>query len=362
VYSSFLRKEIDEKTLHPCYFFYGEEPFLAEEFIDELKRALISPEDQGYNIEKCNLEDQSWMEIMDLARTIPFFFSSLRIIAVNLPVGKGERLSSTEEKILKDYFSSPSDQTVLVVIYPGKLRRSAPIFRLFSSFPSALVHVKELKPLKDRNLFSWMDKKLSLLGKRATQDAMARLAELTGNNLARVNNELEKISAFVGEKKIVELDDVNTVSGWIKSFYEWEIVDSLEKADLDKSLVVLDNLFKESVRPEFIVGLTAKFFRDIFLAKLWLKEKEKDKKAIFKELRPQIQERFGPFYTTKFRSFFSVVEGMSMGEVDDLLSQLKEMDLMIKTTDQNAQTLLEGFLYRYCRMRKEAGITLKERD
>jgi DNA polymerase III delta subunit len=362
VYSSFLGKEIDENTLPPCYFLFGEESFLAEEFIDELKKALISPEDQDYNIEKCNLEDQSWMEIMDLARSIPFFFSSWRIIAVNIPVGKGERLSSLQEKILKDYFSSPSDHTTLVITYPGKLRRSTPLFRLFSSFPSALVHVKELKPLKGRNLYSWMDKKLSLLGKRATQDAMARLAELTGNNLARVNNELEKISAFVGEKKTIEMDDINAVSGWIKSFHEWELVDNLEKADFEKSLVVLDNLFRESVRPEFILGLTAKFFRDIFLAKLWLREKEKDKKAIFKELRPRIQERFGNFYTTKFNNFFALVERTPMHDLDDLLSELKEIDLKVKTTDLDPQTLLEGFLFRYCQLRRDMKITSKERD
>ena len=323
---------------------------------------MISPDDQDYNIEKCSLEDQSWMEIMDLARSIPFFFSSWRIIVVNLPVGKGERLSSLQEKILKDYFSSPSDHTVLVIIYPGKLRRSAPIFRLFSSFPSALVHVKELKPLKGRNLFVWMDKKLSSLGKRATQDAMTRLAELTGNNLARLNNELEKISTFVGEKKIIELDDINAVTGWIKAFHEWELVDNLEKADFEKSLIVLDNLFRESVRPEFILGLTAKFFRDIFLAKLWLKEKEKDKKAIFKELRPQIQERFGNFYTTKFRNFFALVERTPMHDLNDLLSELEQIDMKIKTTDLNPQTLLEGFLFRYCRSRNDVRAISKERD
>ena len=189
-----------------------------------------------------------------------------------------------------------------------------------------------------------MDRKLSLRGKRATPDAMARLAELTGNDLARVNNELEKISTFVGDKEIIELDDINAVSGWIKSFYEWEIVDSLENADLEKSLIVLDNLFKESTRPEFIMGLMAKFFRDIFLAKLWLKEKEKDKKAIFKEIRPQIQERFGSFYTTKFKSFFYVVERTHLRDLENLFSMLKEIDLKIKTTDQDAQILLEGFL------------------
>ena len=362
MYSFSLRKEIDEKALHPCFFFYGEEPFLAEEFIGELKQALISPEDQDYNIEKCNLEEHSWMAIMDLARSIPFFFSSWRIIQVILTSGKGERLSSTEEKVIKDYFSSPSDQTALVVIYPGKLRRGAPVFRLFSSFPSSLVYVMELKPLKDRALYTWMDRKLSLLGKRATQDAMARLAELTGNDLAHLNNELDKISAFTGEKKIVEVDDVNAVSGWIKSFYEWEIVDSLEKADFEKSLIVLDNLFKKSVRPEFILGLTAKFFRDIFLAKLWLREKEKDRKAVFKELRPQIQERFGSFYTNKFRDFFALVERIPMSELNCYISELNEIDLKIKTTDLNAKTLLERFLFHYCQMRKGMVATLKERD
>ena len=362
MYSFFLHKEIDEKALNPCYFFYGEEPFLAEEFIGELKQALISPEDQDYNIEKCNLDDHSWMAIMDLARSIPFFFSSWRIIKVTLPSGKGERLSSTEEKVIKDYFSSPSDQTALVVIYPGKLRRNAPIFRLFSSFPSSLVYVKELKLLKGRALFTWMDRKLSLLGKRGTQDAMDRLAELTGNNLAHLNNELDKISAFTGEKKIVEVDDVNAVSGWIKSFHEWEIVDNLEKADFEKSLIVLDNLFKKSVRPEFILGLTAKFFRDIFLAKLWLQEKEKDRKAIFKELRPQIQERFGSFYTNKFKDFFSLVDRIPMSDLNRFISELNEIDLKIKTTDLNVQTLLERFLFHYCQMRKGAGATSRERN
>jgi DNA polymerase III delta subunit len=362
VYTFFLGKEINEKALHPCYFFYGEEPFLAEEFIDALKRVLVSPEDQDYNIEKCNLEDHSWMEIMDLARTTPFFFSSLRVIAVNLPVGKGERLTSAEEKIIKDYFSSPSDQTVLVVIYPGKLRRSAPIFRLFSSLPSSLVYVKELKPLKDRALFTWMDRKLTELGIRATRDAMARLAELAGNNLGRMSNEIEKISTFIGDKKIVELDDVNAVSGWIKSFYEWEIVDNLEKADYEKGLIVLDNLFKESMRPEYILGLVAKFFRDIFLAKLWLREKEKDKKAIFKELKPQIQERFGAFYTNKFRDFFSLVDRIPVSDLNFILSELEEIDLKIKTTDLNAQTLLEGFLFNFCQMRKGGSAISKERD
>jgi len=352
--SYLLKKEIDEKTLRSCYFFYGEEPFLAEEFVEELKQSLFSLDRHDQNIEKFDLAEQSWMEVLDLARTIPFFFSSWRIIVVNIPMGKGERISSIEERIIKDYFSSPSSHTVLVVIYPGRLRRSSPLFRLFSSLPSSLVWVKELKVLKDRALFEWMERKLLTLEKTANKDAMARLAELTGNNLARISNEFEKVSAYVGKKKVIELDDINSVSGWVKSFYEWEIVDNLEKAECEKGLLVLDNLFKEGVRPEYVLGITAKFFRDIFLAKLWLKEKEKDKKGIFRELRPHIQERFGSFYSTKFREFFALVDKISMRTLKVLLAELEEIDLKIKTSDLSAQTLLEGFLFNYCQIRKDS--------
>lgn len=352
MYSFVLKKEIDQKSPHSCYFFYGEEPFLAEEFIRELQKSLISPDEQDHCIEKYNLEDHSWMEIMDGARTLPFFFYAWRVIVVNLTSGKGERLSSSEEKAIKEYFSSPSSQTILVIIYPAKLKRNASIYRLFSSFPSSLVYVKEFKPLKERALLGWMERKLSSLQKRATHEAMERIADLAGSHLARLNSELEKISSFIGDKKIIELDDVNAVSGWIKSFYEWEIVEGLEKADYKKCLMVLGHLFKEGERPEYILGWIAKFFRDVFLAKLWLQEKEKDKKAVFKELRPQIQERFGSFYTGKFRDFFALVERIPMLDLAQWLSELREIDFKIKTSDLSAQTLIEEFLYGYSKRRK----------
>jgi len=339
--------------MRPCYFLFGEETYLAEEFIREIKTELISPEDQDYNIEKFNLENDSWMEILDLARTVPFFFSSRRIIVVNIPMSKAARLSPNQEKILREYLSAPSSHTIMVIILAGRVRKSARILKIFSSFPSSAVSMMELKPLKTKALFIWIDKELLSLGKGATSDAKARLVELIGNDLARIHHEIEKIAAYVGEKKVIERDDVNSVSGWIKSFYEWEVGDSLEKADYEKGLLVLDSLFRESVRPEYILGLVAKFFRDIFLAKLWLKEQEMDKKAIFATLKPQIKERFGNFYTTKFREFFLLVDKFPMKVLKHLLAELEQIDLKIKTSDLSAQTMLEGFLFDYCQFRRK---------
>jgi DNA polymerase III delta subunit len=361
--ASFQGKEIKEETLIPCYFFYGEETFLAWEFVNELKEALISPEIQDSGVERFNLEDNSWAEVIDSARALPFLISPWRIIVVEVPKGKKEILSSREESILKDYFSSPPPKTVIVIVFSGKIKRNASLFKFFSSLSPATASLKELRYLKEKAFYAWMDKKFLSQGKTATHEAKIRLQELTGNDLRRVSNEIEKLITFAGEKKVIELDDVNQVSGWLKSFFEWEIADSVGKADFEGSLIVLNNLFKEGVRPEYILGSIAKFFRDIFLAKLLLIEKSMERKAIFKELRPHIHEKFGNFYAAKFKEFFSFVDRFSLKDLNRVLAELKEVDLKMKTTSLSPQTLLESFLFDYCSSRKKDRITWRvQRD
>lgn len=353
MYSFLLDKDISEETISPCYFFFGEETFLAHQFVSELTQSLILPDDQDYNLERFNLEDHAWAEIIDLARTIPFLFSSWRVIVVEIPKGKKENLSSSEHKLLESYFSSPPvSQTILIVIYPEKLPRNTSLFKFFSAFPSSVVFMRELKPLKGKALYDWIDKRLQFSKKVASYEAKKRLAELAGNDLRRIGNEIEKIVTFMDEKKVMELDDVNQVSGWVKSFVEWEISDNLAKGDYKQCMIVLNNLLrKEGINPVAILGIVSKFFREIFLAKLWLKERKKDRKAIFKALRPQIHEKFGNFFISKFREFFLLVDKISMEDLNGYLTDLREIDFKLKTTDLSFQTLMEGFLFRYCHKR-----------
>jgi DNA polymerase III delta subunit len=200
-------------------------------------------------------------------------------------------------------------------------------------------------------LLNWIDKRFQELGKIASPETKKRIVEIVGNDLGRLYSEIEKIDTFAIDKKVIEVDDVNDVSGWFKTYAEWEMTDSLESADYEQCLRVLDNLFSEGTRPEYIMGVIVRFFRNILMAKLWLKENEKDKKEIFKEFKPQIKEKFGSFYTTKFRQFFDMIGSINQKDLTVLLNELEKVDLTYKTSGLSLQTLLEGFLLEYCRLR-----------
>jgi DNA polymerase III delta subunit len=363
-FSYVLGGEIREDRLCPCFFLYGEETYLADEFVRQLKDALISPDGQRFNLERFALEDTRWADLIDLARTIPFFFSPWRIVVVEIRADSDVRLSPLEESIIKDYFRSPSSRTVLVVILAGKVKKSHPLVRFFSRLPASSVCPKEIRPLKEENLSAWMDKRFEERGKLATPEAKRRLEEIIGNDLRRLINELEKIVNFAAEKKVIDIDDVNQVCDWVKTFVQWELSSSLEKADLRQTLLILNQLFKEGVKAEHILSVTANFFRDILAAKVWLRE-NRDKKEVFSRLRPHIDEKFS-FYPARFKEFFSLVEGLSLADLRVIIAELERIDSLIKTSDTSAQVLLEGFAFSYCRKRigqqkGKTGFTLREK-
>jgi DNA polymerase-3 subunit delta len=355
-------REIRESDILSAYLFYGEELFPAEQFIRDLERVLASPDDQGVAIEKFASPETPWRDILDLARTISFFFSPWRLFVVEIdPQGRSTKeddedqaswdLTPVEQQVFKEYFESPTPKTVLIVIFRGKIRKTSLLFKLFAALPKSAARVEELKPLKKERLFPWVDETLAALGKRASSEAIDRLFELAGTNLQQLNSELQKLVTYVGDKKMIEVGDVNFLSSGVREFETWDLANSLEKFDLDQALIILNRRFQEGDRPEQVLFNLVTFCRDLLAAKAGLAEK-RDRKDIFKEIRPGLSAQWGDWYWEKQRSFFEPVEKLSEKEIVRLVTQLEQIDLKIKTSDTPAQPLLESFIFEICRARK----------
>lgn len=355
-------REIREPDVLPAYLFHGEELFPAEQFIRDLERVLASPDVQGLGVEKFAPPETPWRDILDLARTVAFFFSPWRLFVVEIdPQGRPAKddeeeqaswdLTPVEQQAFKEYFESPTPKTVLVVLFRGKIRKTSLLFKMFAALPKSAARVEELKPLKAERLFAWVDETLAALGKRASSDAIDRLFELAGNNLQQLDSELEKLVTYVGDKKMIEAADVDFLSAGVREYENWELAASLEKRDLDQALIIVNKRFQEGDRPEQVLFNLVTFCRDVQAAKAGLAEK-RDRNEIFKELKPQIKEQWKDWYGRMLKEYFDLVESFSQPALVRLITQLEQMDLKIKTSDTPAQPLLESFIFEICRPRK----------
>lgn len=367
MWSPVLNVEIREDSLSAGYFFFGDETFLADEFVDQLRDTLAPSSGEDFHVDRFYLDETKWMDIIDTARTVPFLFSSWRVIVVRVPErkpgpdksgwkkgetagdeGSGTRfLGERDQIIIRTYFSEPPSRTTIVVIMPGKVRKNDAVVRFFASLPKPSVVVKEVKPLYFDGVKRWADRKAQALGKSLTEGAKSRLYEIVGSDLRLLSNELDKLAIFVGEKRGIDEDDVNQATGWLRSFEVYELDDVLTSADFRKVVTVLGAMFSEGEKPEMIVARIATFFRNVLMAQTWLHEKSKTREEAFQVFFPYILKTQGNFYRDKFSAFFAVVDGLSRAELRSVLGELRKADVKIKTTDADPRTVLEIFLKEY---------------
>jgi DNA polymerase-3 subunit delta len=364
---SLFNKDLEEKDLAACYFLYGEETWLASEFLGQLVELLVPPEAEGFSLERFHYEDTSWPEVIDLARTAPFLFSPWRVIALEFPPtdresreegeGKGRSVfSETDESVVGGYLAGPADRTVLVVVLPGRANASRRIVKFFAKQPEKVVVCRELKPLKGAGLQSWIDRRMAGLGKSMTAEAKLRLVDLVGNDLRRLSNELDKLAAFAGQSKTLDEDDVAAAAGWTKVREGWELESALEARDARRALVVLANFFVEGKPPELVLAGLSNFFRGVLAAREGLRE-GRDRKEIFREVRPQIRESYGGWYFEHLKAYFSFIEGLTAAELDDWLKELGRIDFRLKTGDVSTRADIEAFIVKYCRRPRPGGVT-----
>jgi DNA polymerase-3 subunit delta len=380
VYSSLLGSDLREDALLSCYFFFGEETFLADQFVDQLKALLSGSSGEDLHVDRYYLEETKWSEVIDSARTAPFLFQPWRILVVKVPErrpgtdkgswkrggpangeGKGARyLSHADQKIIGDFLAEPPARTVLVVVMPGKVRRNDAAVRFFSSLPKSSTLVREVKPLSQEAVGKWAERRAQTLGKSLTEGAKDRLYEFVGSDLRLLANEIEKLAVFVGEKRGIDEDDVSQATAWVRSYEAYELDDALTGADFEKGIAILGNLFSEGERPEMIVARLTTFFRNVLLAQTWLREKSRDREAIFQTFFPYLQKTHVDLYRRKYGAFFGMVEGLSRTDLNRVLRELQRADIRIKTSDADEKTTLETFLMEYCLMRARKKSTSRD--
>ena len=93
-----------EETRLPGYLFYGEEEYLAEEFLGELQAFLAASSGGDVRLARMSLDETDWPDIIDAARTAPFLFEPWRAIVVRVP----ERKPASERPAARDGGEGPA--------------------------------------------------------------------------------------------------------------------------------------------------------------------------------------------------------------------------------------------------------------
>jgi len=289
---------------------------------EKLLERLLEPGERAVGLFNADPAEVSVSEVMDELRTAPFL-AQRRVVVV-----KGaDKFISENRELLEKYFDNPCPTGILVLTVAGwdsrtRLAKKLPkVGKLLSltqptswQLPSRLI--KYTADAHDKNL---------------SETAAALLIELTGENLAQLYGEVDKLAIFAHSEKAITSQHVESLIGHNRIFSVFAVIDSVIAGDVAEAVERLRSMFAESKSAEYsVVGAFAFHFRRLFGARVLLE----------KGVRPgEIVHRLRIFGDRE--SFFAQLRKMSLKQIGVNLQRLAAADYAIKTGRTRAPVAIE---------------------
>lgn len=261
---SIINNHISSNEFSNLYLLCGECAYLVNQFVDKLSNALVDVTDgTNYNVYKDNANVD---EIISMVETLPFF-ADRRVVVV-----KNSGYFHKGNEALEKLFGNVPEETVLIFAEMDVDRRKT-IFKNVQKFGT----VAEFQTPDDKALVSWI---VSLFGKQDEDDfdikvyngVPEKIIENLGQDMNIIYNEVKKLKAYVCEKGVVSVEDVEILSSSYVENKVFEMMDALSKKDKNVTIALYKDLMSLREPPMRILLLITRQFRVLAKVKMAMKK------------------------------------------------------------------------------------------
>ena len=141
-----------------------------------------------------------------------------------------------EVEKLEVYLENPLSSTVFVVSYKDKKLDARKKFAKLLKEKGVIVTTKKLY---DRELPEWTQEMIKSKGLTISPKGLNLLVDHIGNDLTRLENEIEKLSVNLGKRTNISEDDIENYIGVSKEYNVFELQSTLAAKDLAGSIRII---------------------------------------------------------------------------------------------------------------------------
>jgi len=190
---------------------YGEVPELVEKKTKEIVNDYLGQKIDDFNYVKYNLYESDLTPIIEETLTMPFFSNKKAIVVKNSYVFTGEKFSKdlnhNSDELIKFLEKYDGENLIIFEVYQPKLDERKKLTKTLKKN----AQLKKIEQMSEKELKHWIKNTLNNNYKDIKQDALELFIELTGVNYNIVSQELEKLILFIGERPIINKDDIDLI-------------------------------------------------------------------------------------------------------------------------------------------------------
>lgn len=295
----------------------GEEPYYIDKLTEYIENNILTEEEKGFNQMVLYGKDVTIEDVISNAKRYPMMADRQVVI-----VKEAQELSRTIDK-LESYAENPQPTTVLVFAYKYKtLDKRKKITKLLAKAGV----VFESKKLYDNQVGDWIKRVLSGKNYAIDPKAVAMLVEFLGNDLGKINNELEKLAIILPEGSTITPKLIEDNIGISKDYNVFELRKAIGEKNQLKAYKIIEYFAQNPKDNPLVmtVGLLFGFFSQL-LQYHGLKDRNPSNVAKMLKVNPY----FVKDYDVALRNY-------PMKKVSAIVGTLRDVDVKSKGVGANA--------------------------
>ena len=211
------------------YWLEGEESFYIDQVVEYAEKHLLPEAEQAFNLTIFYGKDADWTQVLNACKRYPVFAEKQVVI-----LKEAQHMGQIEK--LLSYVEQPLSSTIFIVAHKDKNvdGRSA----LAKALKTKAV-VVSTKKMYDNKLPEWVMNWVAERGYQISSKAVQIIVDHIGNDLSRIQNELEKLIVNLGDRKKMTEDDIEKYIGISKEYNAFEFQDAVAQRNFSKAIKMI---------------------------------------------------------------------------------------------------------------------------
>jgi len=245
-------------AFHPVYWLEGDESYHIDKLTSFAEHHILPANEAEFNLSIFYGKDSKAEDVLNACRRYPMFAEKQVVI-----LKEAQHLKEIDR--LESYLDHPLKSTIFIVAHKDKKLDGRG--KLAKSLKGKAV-VITTKKMYDNELPEWAANMVREKGLEIQPKALYMLLDHIGNDLQRMENEIEKLTVNLKGKKQIGEDDIEQYVGISKEFNVFELQSALGNRDLPNTLKIL-NYFAANPKAgpiQLILPTLYSFFSKLYIA------------------------------------------------------------------------------------------------
>ena len=242
-----LKQDLRQGTVGSLYLFHGEEAYLRDHYLDQMKAKLIPPGMESFNYHRLAGKTLTAQRLAETVDALPMMSPRTLIVVQDYDLFKapeGERKAITQ--LLEDL----PEYCCLVFVYDTlAYKRDARMKKLAGVLQDKGQEVPFLRQ-ETGDLVDWIGRRFRALGHDIDTADAQYLIFLCGDLMHGLIGEIEKIGAYAQGRRVTR-QDIDAVAIPVIDAVVFQMTDALSRRQTDKAFSVLTDLLRLPAGPHY---------------------------------------------------------------------------------------------------------------